>query len=139
MTELQKLRHLKVHEDTRGRLVSVEGLSDVPFEIARVYYILPGDGSPRGFHAHKDLEQLMICVAGSCRIILDDGRSRSDYRLDQPDRGLMVGPMTWREMHDFSEDTVLLVLASKPFDERDYIRDYNDFVREVKAGGTDAG
>src|SRR5688572_2291832 len=102
MVDLSPLRRLSVHEDSRGRLVSVEGPRDLPFEIARVYYILPCEGTARGFHAHRDLEQLMICVAGSCRILLDDGHSRSEFTLNRPDEGLLVGRMTWREMHDFS-------------------------------------
>ena len=128
MTKLQPLRRLKVHDDPRGRLVSVEGSADLPFNIARIYYILPENGSPRGFHAHKALQQLMICVTGSCRIVLDDGTTRSEHLLLRPDEGLFVDKMTWREMHDFSPDAVLLVLASEPFDEEDYIRDYNDFI-----------
>jgi len=103
----------------------------VPFEIARVYYILPGDGEPRGFHAHRALEQLMICVAGSCRIDLDRGAGRVEHRLKCPDEALFVGTMTWREIHDLSPDAVLLVLASHHFDEADYIRDYDAFLAEA--------
>lgn len=131
MDSLHPLTRLTAHDDQRGRLVSIEGLSDVPFAIARVYYILAGDGSPRGFHAHRTLQQLMICVAGSCRIVLDDGREQSEFRLARADEGLLVGPMTWREMHDFEAGTVLLVIASERFDEADYIRDYDDFQREA--------
>lgn len=133
MTELSPIRRLQMHEDARGRLVAVEGSNDLPFAIARVYYILPGDGSARGFHAHKALRQLMICVAGSCRIVLDDGTARTEHQLERPDEGLLVGRMTWREMHDFSADAILLVLASEPFDEADYIRDYEAFLAEVRA------
>ena len=70
----------------------------------------------------------LALIAGGCRIVLDDGRKRSEYRLEEPDVGLYVGPMTWREMHDFTEGAVLLVLASAPHDEADYIRDYDDFL-----------
>jgi len=131
MDSLHPLNRLTVHDDQRGKLISVEGLSDVPFAIARVYYILAGDGSPRGFHAHRKLQQLMICVAGSCRVVLDDGAQRSEFQLARPDEGLFVGEMTWREMHDFAPGTVLLVLASERFDETDYIRDYYGFQREL--------
>ena len=130
---------LRTHEDARGKLVSIEGLRDLPFEIARVYYILGSEGAPRGFHAHKSLQQLMVSVHGSCRVVLDDGCHRSEYRLDRPDEGLFVGSMTWREMHDFSDGSVLLVLASAPFDEQDYVRDYEQFLREVEAGGRHEG
>jgi len=122
---------LRSSEDARGKLVSVEALRDVPFAIERVYYIVAHEGAARGFHAHKTLEQLMICVSGSCRIILDDGSRRVHHALDRPDQGLIVGPMIWREMHEFSKDCVLLVLASAPYDEEDYIRDYETFATEV--------
>jgi dTDP-4-dehydrorhamnose 3,5-epimerase-like enzyme len=121
---------LTVHRDERGSLVSIEGQRDVPFAIARVYYIVASDGSARGFHAHRRLEQLMICVHGGCRITLDDGQARSEHVLDRPDTGLFIGRMTWREMHDFSGDCVLLVIASAAYDEGDYIRDYDEFRRE---------
>ncbi len=133
MATTSPLVRLSMHADARGKLVSVEALRDVPFAIGRVYYIVEKDGASRGFHAHKTLRQLMICVHGSCRIMLDDGRSRCDYRLDRPDVGLLVGSMTWREMHDFIPESVLLVLASDAYDEGDYIRDYNEFLR---AAGT---
>ena len=119
---------LKAHADDRGILVAIEGTRDVPFNIERVYFIKSGNGLPRGFHAHKALQQIMICVQGSCRIVLDDGAVRSEYELNRPDQGLLVGRMTWREMHDFSPDAVLLVIASEKFDEEDYIRDYDDFL-----------
>lgn len=122
---------LRMHEDARGKLVSIEPGRDLPFEVARVYYILGSEGTSRGFHAHKRLRQLMIAVTGSCRIVLDDGRERSEVMLDRPDVGLLVNDMTWREMHDFTSDSVLLVLASAGYDEADYIRDYAEFQRLV--------
>jgi len=134
MTAMPPLHRLKVHEDARGKLVAIEGPGDIPFAIGRVYYIVAGDGSSRGFHAHRTLQQVMMCVHGSCRVVLDDGRARSEYSLDRPDEALAVGPMTWREMHDFSPGAVLLVLASDRFDEDDYIRDYDVFVREATGG-----
>lgn len=127
------LVQLAKHEDSRGRLVSVESLRDVPFAIARAYYILPAESAARGFHAHRTLEQLMICVSGSCRVILDDGETRSEWLLDRPDLGLMLEPMVWHEMHDLSEGSILLVLASARYDESDYIRDRGEFVREAAA------
>ena len=135
MTGLPPLHRLKVHEDARGKLVSIDSEADLPFAIARVYYILQGDGSPRGFHAHKQLRQLMICLAGSCRVLLDDGTGRQDLRLDRPTDGLMIEPMVWHEMHDLSPDCILLVLASAPFDEGDYIRDYASFAAAAARPG----
>ncbi|MBA3511526.1 MAG: WxcM-like domain-containing protein [Sphingomonas sp.] len=113
-------------------LVSIEA-KDVPFPINRVYYILAAEGASRGFHAHRRLDQLMICVKGSCRLIVDDGRERREVTLDRPDRGLHIGRMQWREMHDFTADSVVLVLASAPHDEADYIRDYESFLAETRA------
>lgn len=122
---------LEMHEDSRGQLVSVEGSRDLPFAIERVYYIFSNGGAARGFHAHRSLRQLLVCIKGACRVVLDDGRSRSEHRLDRPDRGLLVDRMIWREMHDFSTNCVLLVLASAHFDESDYIRDYDEFVAQA--------
>lgn len=132
MEVLPPLVRLNMHEDERGTLVAIEGERDLPFAIERVYYILGKDGSARGFHAHKQLEQLLICPRGACRIVLDDGRERSEYRLAGPEVGLYVGPMTWREMHDFSEGALLLVLASAPHNEGDYIHDYDDFLNAAR-------
>ncbi|MDW7748696.1 FdtA/QdtA family cupin domain-containing protein [Halomonas sp.] len=116
--------------DERGSLVALEANKTIPFEIKRVYYIYHTEqGVSRGYHAHKDLKQVAICVAGSCRIVLDDGHTRKETWLDCPTRGLLIESMIWREMHDLSEDCVLLVLASEHYDERDYIRNYEDFLK----------
>ena len=114
--------------DDRGSLVALEGAKTVPFDIKRVYYIFDTKkGVSRGFHAHKNLEQVAICVRGACRMVLDDGTNRVDAILDSPIKGIYIGNLVWREMHEFSEDCVLLVLASEHYDEADYIRDYQDF------------
>ncbi|EKN4261927.1 sugar 3,4-ketoisomerase [Escherichia coli] len=119
--------------DDRGSLVSLEQNKNIPFEIKRIYYIFgTKDGVSRGFHAHKNLQQVAICVKGSCRFLLDDGRTKEEIILDKPDTGLHINSFIWREMHDFSEDCVLMVLASELYDEDDYIRDYNDFLKEIK-------
>lgn len=119
--------------DDRGSLVALEALKTVPFDIKRVYYIFGTKaGVARGFHAHKNLKQVAVCVTGSCRMILDNGQERKEILLDSPTRGLLIEDLVWREMHDFSPDCVLLVLASEHYDETDYIRDYDGFLREVK-------
>lgn len=119
--------------DDRGSLVVLEALKTVPFDIKRVYYIFGTKaGVARGFHAHKNLKQVAVCVTGSCRMILDNGQERKEILLDSPTRGLLIEDLVWREMHDFSPDCVLLVLASEHYDETDYIRDYDGFLREVK-------
>lgn len=122
--------------DERGSLVALEiGMEKaVPFNIRRVYYIYhTADGVSRGYHAHRDLKQVAICVAGRCRMVLDNGYMREEAWLDNPTKGLVINSMVWREMHDFSQDCVLLVLASEPYDEGDYIRDYEKFIKMVDA------
>lgn len=120
------------HGDERGQLVALEEHRDIPFEIQRVYYLYDTlDGVRRGFHAHRELEQILVCIHGTCKVLLDDGRERKEVPLERPYEGVYVGPGMWREMYDFSPDAVLLVLASLPYDEGDYIRDYDEFIRDV--------
>lgn len=120
--------------DDRGSLIALEGGGDVPFDIARAYYIFGTRvGVERGFHAHRALNQLAVAVTGGCTMVLDDGHRRVDVRLDAPDRGLSMGSMIWREMRDFTPDCVLLVLADRIYDETDYIRDYKRFLELVHA------
>jgi len=121
--------------DARGSLVALEiGMEKaVPFDIKRVYYIYEtGNGVSRGFHAHRNLKQVAICVAGKCRMVLDNGSVREETWMNSPTRGLLIESMVWREMHDFSDDCVLLVLASEHYDETDYIRDYSKFLKGAK-------
>jgi dTDP-4-dehydrorhamnose 3,5-epimerase-like enzyme len=118
--------------DQRGSLISLEENRNIPFEIKRVYYILESNrDTSRGFHAHKNLQQVAVCVAGSCRFILDDGKSRESITLNSPAMGLYINNNKWREMYDFSSDCVLMVLASEYYDEADYIRDYDEFLEVV--------
>ncbi|MDR9862863.1 WxcM-like domain-containing protein [Pseudomonas baetica] len=126
---------LRVIGDQRGSLVALEPGLNIPFAIKRVYYIygtLPDVG--RGYHAHRRLEQMAICVSGRCKMIIDDGVTRQEQLLDSASKALVIRNMIWREMHDFSDDCVLLVLASEYYDESDYIRDYDQFIREVNNG-----
>jgi len=114
--------------DERGQLSVAEVGTHAPFDIKRVYWIYKtSPGVTRGLHAHKALRQLAIAVSGSCKMLLDDGKSRTSYTLDSPSRALFIGPGMWREMSEFSEDCVLMVLASETYDEDDYIRDYEQF------------
>ncbi len=123
------------HGDERGQLIAMESLTEyVPFDVKRVYYIYDTTpGTVRGKHAHKDLKQILICVSGACTIECEmpDG-TKAQYRLDWPDRGLLIEGLVWREMKEFSKDAVLLVLASEHYDEKDYIRDYSEFWRLCK-------
>ena len=119
--------------DDRGSLVALESAKNIPFEIKRVYYIFDTKSDVvRGLHAHKDLLQVMVCLKGSCRVVLDNGYIKEQVVLDSPDKGLLIDSMMWREMHDFSADCVLLVLANEHYDESDYIRDYGDFLKVTK-------
>ena len=123
---------LTVKGDERGSLLAIEEGKDTPFAIARAYCVYGTQpGVDRGFHAHRNLQQLAVAVSGSCTMILDDGRSRVAVTLDDASKGLLIGSMVWREMTDFSADCVLMVLADRPSDESDYIRDYNDFLTLV--------
>lgn len=118
--------------DERGSLVAIEANRHIPFEVKRVYYIFGTQpGVSRGFHAHKNLQQLAVCVTGKCRMVLDDGINKESVWLDSPTKGLLIGNNVWREMHEFSDDCVLLVLASEHYDESDYIRDYSEFCSVV--------
>lgn len=118
--------------DHRGSLISLEANKNIPFEVKRVYYIFATKpGVARGFHAHKALKQVAVCVSGKCRMLLDSGNEKTEIWLDSPTKGVLIEGMVWREMHDFSEDCVMLVLASEHYDEADYIRDYDDFIKAV--------
>ena len=128
---LIKLIDLPSLGDQRGGLVAIESNQSIPFEIKRLYYIFNTTNQSRGFHAHIDLKQVAVCVKGSCRFILDNGTEKQEVVLDQPTQGLLIEGLIWREMHDFSEDCVLLVLASEHYDEADYIRDYEQFLSVV--------
>lgn len=129
---LINLVEVQILGDERGHLSVLEANRNIPFDIRRVYYLTATQqGVARGFHAHKELEQMAVCVAGSCRMIMDDGHQREEVDLDSPAKVLHVGKMIWHEMHDFSEDCVLLVLASDYYDESDYIRDYGQFLQAV--------
>lgn len=128
-----KTIELEEHGDSRGTLISLEQMKNVPFEIKRVYYMFDTvKGVRRGFHAHKALKQILICVKGSCKILLDNGNDKEEVVLDRPNKGLIIESNIWREMFDFSSDAVLMVLASELYDESDYIRDYDDFIKYVK-------
>jgi len=127
-----KIVNLPKITEPRGNLTFVEGGRHVPFEIRRVYYLydVPG-GADRGGHAHKELRQLIVSMSGSFDVILDDGRQKQRYHLNRSYYGLYVCPMIWRELDNFSSGSVCLVLASNLYDESDYYRDYQDFLKAL--------
>jgi len=130
---LQVIKYVfQPHGDNRGQLVALEELKDIPFQIKRVYYMYDtAKGVHRGFHAHKSLEQILICIHGTCKILLDNGVEKKIVPLEKPYEGLYIANDMWREMYDFSPDAVLMVLASQVYDENDYIRDYNEFLKFI--------
>ena len=130
-----KIIDFSVHGDSRGKLVALENLREIPFEVKRVYYMfdtLPNES--RGFHAHKNLEQIIIAMDGCCTFLLDDGNRKEKVLLNRPDVGLYIGKNMWREMHDFSYGCKLVVLASDYYDEKEYIRNYDEFLKSLKEG-----
>ncbi len=125
--------NFKTLGDDRGSLIAVEQGYNTPFEIKRVYYMFDTKhGVIRGRHAHKKLKQIAIAVRGYCTFVLDTGSKKEDIKLDNPNTGLYIEGLIWHEMKDFSEDCVLVVLASDYYDESDYIRNYNLFLEEAK-------
>lgn len=115
-----------------GSLTPIEELIDVPFDIKRIYYItkVPQDIA-RGFHAHRKLHQVLICLSGSVKIKVKNPNEETQFLLDNSSVGLYIGPYIWREMYDFSEDAVLLVLASDYYHEEDYIRNIDFYMQEA--------
>jgi dTDP-4-dehydrorhamnose 3,5-epimerase-like enzyme len=130
---MKQIIDFKIMGDNRGSLIALEENHNVPFDVKRVYYIFgTKENVRRGFHAHKNLKQLAICVSGSCTFLLDDGNQKEHINLTTPTQGLLIEGLIWREMYDFTPDCVLIVLADAYYDESDYIRDYNTFLKEVK-------
>lgn len=130
----------KVHElafsslgDERGQLVALEQNKEIPFEIKRVYYMYDTTpGTKRGFHAHVDLEQVAICLSGSCVLDVETIAGNHSFHLDCPTKGLYMGGLVWREIRDFSPGCVLAVVASELYDEADYIREYDSFRQQLR-------
>jgi len=128
-----KLIDFNIFGDERGKLISLEASKNIPFDIKRVYYIfdtLPNQD--RGMHAHKELEQIIVAMDGACEFILDDGKKRESIWLNRPDIGLYIGKNMWREMKNFSYGCKLMVLASTYYNEKEYIRNYDEFLKVIQ-------
>lgn len=126
--EINKTNY-KYHSDKYGKLVALQSNIEIPFDIKRVYYIYEVEEKVRrGFHSHKNLEQILICIHGSVKILLKTPKEEKIVVLDNPNVGLYIGPDIWREMYDFENDAVLMVLANEYYDESDYIRNYDEYV-----------
>lgn len=129
-----KILDFPVHGDEKGNLIAIEQNIDVPFSIKRVYYIWGSKYDvTRGNHAHKHLEQIIICLSGSCDFILDNGLERTKIHLNTPTKGIYIKNKIWREFTNFSSDCIILVLASEHYNVSDYIKDYNQFVSYCKS------
>ena len=129
--QFKKIEFSKVH-DIRGDLTFIQGEIDIPFNIARVYYVYNAPvNAQRGGHAHKDLEQVIIALSGSFRLILDNGKQKFNYWLNNPQQGIYINKLVWREIDTFSQGAVCMVLASEHFKESDYYRNYEEFLKAV--------
>lgn len=132
---MYQLLNFSIHGDHQGKLIALEKGKEFPFEIKRVYYIWStAPDVVRGRHAHKALEQVVVCLAGSCDFILDDGKNKQTVHLDNPTQGLYIKQGIWREFTNFTPDCVLMVLASDYYDEADYVRNYAEFLSNVGGG-----
>lgn len=119
-----------VRGDERGSLIAIEEQRDIPFPIRRIYYIFGTQpGVIRGLHAHRQLQQVMVCLHGACKLQLDDGQEQIVVTMERNTQGVLIDRMVWHQMYDFTADCVLLVLADDYYDEADYIRDYQEFER----------
>ncbi len=129
-----KLIDLPKKHAGNGNITAVNNFLEVPFDIKRVYYLydVPG-GEARGGHGHKELMQLIIAATGSFDLIVDDGKVKKTFQLNKPFQGLLMPSGLWRELENFSSGSICLVLASCPYDENDYIRDYKDFINYKNA------
>lgn len=123
-----KMIDIRRFSDNRGYLSVIEGGLDIPFEIKRIYYLYMVPAVARGAHAHKELQQLLIATSGSVEVIMDDGNNKKSFQLDKPWKGLLIPPGLWRDLENFSNDAVVMCLASEKYNPDDYIRDYNDFI-----------
>ena len=133
MKNCKKIEFNRIGSHDNGFLIALEELRNIPFDIRRVYYIFDAPTDIlRGCHAHRTLEQVLICMHGSCKVKVDDGYEEKVFDLDDPSKGLYIAPGIWREMYDFRGGAILVVLASQYYDEGDYIRDYQEFLSWVK-------
>ena len=128
-----KLLNFKCHSDKRGNLIAIEGNKDVPFEIKRTYYIFGNKKKAlRGCHAHRKLEEVIICLSGHCDIYIGRKKTVEEFHLCNPNEGIYIGPMRWIEFTNFSKNCILLVLASDHYDKSDYINSYKAYLKEME-------
>ena len=128
-----KVLNFNVHSDKRGNLISLADNKEIPFKIKRIYYTwnMPNKAI-RGGHAHKRLDEVMVCLHGSCDFVLDDGKEKITITLDRPNKGLYIKANVWRDFRNFSPDCVVILIASDYYDTEDYIRDYDEYLKSIK-------
>lgn len=132
MSELGFIKKFSRISDPRGSLLPIELEKEFGFKAERIYFLYDSV-EPRGFHAHKNLQQIMVAIRGSCTVLLDDGRNRQEFYLNSNREALFVNKLLWREIYNFSADCFLLVAASHSYSEDDYLRDYEKFLQYVSA------
>ena len=133
MDDMYKILNFKDLGDERGKLVVIEGGIDIPFEIARAFYIYGSDSTViRGQHANIKSEFILVNVAGTSKVMITDGTKKEIVKLDKPMKAVYIPKMMWKEMYDFSPDSVLLVLANTHYDGKEYIRDYDEYLKIMK-------
>ncbi len=132
---INEIKLKKVIDSHDGVLSIAESGNEIPFKIKRVYYIydFKTKKSKRGFHAHKNLEQVIFSISGEFSITLDDGEKKHTHTLNNPNKGVFIGKRIWHTMNNFSEDCIIIVFASELYREDDYIRDYNDFIEYINS------
>ena len=131
--DFKKITLCQIIDSHDWKISVAESSKNIPFQIKRVYYIydFDSDKSVRGYHAHKNLEQVLFCISGSFTLKLDDGFNTYEEDINEPHIGIFIGKYVWHTMHNFSDDCVILVFASDYFNESDYIRDYDDFLKTI--------
>jgi dTDP-4-dehydrorhamnose 3,5-epimerase-like enzyme len=134
---VKKISLPKIEDD--GFLIYAQYPDLIPFLIKRMYYILKADKKlSRGYHAHLDTQQILFCIQGEIEILLNDGRRVEKIVLNKPEEGILIDKLVWHEMHNFQENTILLVLASKEYDPKDYIRDYEEFKKIISKNNSNS-
>jgi len=132
---MHKIINFFSHNDESGKLFSFESKKNIPFDVKRIYTISSTHSlRPRGFHAHKSLQQVIVAINGSVDFILDDGSSRDTVTLDDPSKGLFISGLLWREMINFKDGCILIILCDDYYNNQDYIRDYDEFLQMSNAG-----
>jgi len=131
---ISKLDEFNVLGDNRGKLIALESNNEIPFDIKRVFYIYGTQpNTPRGKHSHYKTKQFLIVVNGSCKVTLDNGKEKETFNLNKPNIGLFQDALIWGTMHEFSSDCVLMVLADDYYNDSDYIRDYDEFLKVINS------